>query len=169
MYSQYVRFCGCLSLCLCVRTCVRARARVRVCVCVRARARACVCVCVFVCACACARARALRIVSTDKILRFTNTLIIYYTIPSALPSTLFQAQPYGQAGTRWSCLPMTLMDSPGSVSRSHRITTGSRLPSSPSGSMSAIVVKVRPRCCHSEQVWAVTRPSVSTSSTTGLL
>ena len=42
------------------------------CVCVRACVRACVCVCVCVCVCM----DALRIVSTDKILRFTYTLII---------------------------------------------------------------------------------------------
>ena len=43
-----------------------------VCVCVCARARVCVCACV----CVRVRARALRIASTDKILRFINTLII---------------------------------------------------------------------------------------------
>ena len=55
-----------LFLSLNVRTRARARARVCVCVCVCVRAcvRACVCVCT------------LRIVSTDKILRFTNTFII---------------------------------------------------------------------------------------------
>ena len=38
----------------------------------------CVCVCVRVCVCVCARARvyALRIVSKDRILRFTNSLTI---------------------------------------------------------------------------------------------
>ena len=54
----------CVRACACA--CVRARARacVRACVCVRARARVCVCVC------------ALRIVSTDKIVRFVNTVLI---------------------------------------------------------------------------------------------
>ena len=47
-----------------------------VCVCVY------VCVCVCVCACARACARALRIVSMDKILRFTNTLIIINFVPT---------------------------------------------------------------------------------------
>ena len=49
-----------MCVCVCVRACVRACVRVCVCVCVRARARL----------------LALRIVSMDKSLRFTNTLII---------------------------------------------------------------------------------------------
>ena len=43
-------------------------------VCAGARVSVCVCVCVRACVCACARA--LRIVSTERILRFTNTIII---------------------------------------------------------------------------------------------
>ena len=66
--------CACVRVCVCVRACVRAS--------VRACVRACVCVCV-VCVCACARTRAsvyeLRLVPMDKILRFTNTLIIIIT------------------------------------------------------------------------------------------
>ena len=50
----------------------------------RACVRACVCVCVYecvcVCVCVCAGARALRIVSTDNILRFTDTLMIIITL-----------------------------------------------------------------------------------------
>ena len=66
-------------MCVCVRVCVRAcvLACVRACVRARARARVCVCVCVRACVrgfSACVRA--LRIVSKDKILRFTNALII---------------------------------------------------------------------------------------------
>ena len=45
-----------------------------VCSCVRVPV--CVCACVRVCVCVCARARALGIVSTDKIVRFINTLTI---------------------------------------------------------------------------------------------
>ena len=45
-----------------------------VCVCVCVCVRACVCVC----ACMCVHVYALRIVSMDKILHFTNTLIIFY-------------------------------------------------------------------------------------------
>ena len=49
-----------------------------VCVCVCVNMHACVCVFVHVCVCvyACVCGRMLRIVSTGKILRFTNTLII---------------------------------------------------------------------------------------------
>ena len=59
--------------------CVRARARTYECLCVRvhACARVCVCACVRARACAraCVRVHALRIVTTDKILRFINILI----------------------------------------------------------------------------------------------
>ena len=51
-----------MSVCACVRACVR------VCVCVRACVRVC----------------ALKIVSMDTVLRFTNTLIIIITYPSCL-------------------------------------------------------------------------------------
>ena len=76
---------------MCVRACVRAcvhacvRACVRVCVCVCECVRVWVCACVCVCACvrACVRACvcvSARVVSTDKILRFTNALIIVIII-----------------------------------------------------------------------------------------
>ena len=65
-----VRTCACVCVrvcvCACVRVCMRARA------CVRARAR----VCLSVCVCACPCVYALKIVSTDKILHFRNTVII---------------------------------------------------------------------------------------------
>ena len=49
------------------------------CVCVRACVRACVCVCVRVC-CARARARALRIiVTTNRIFRFINALLLLFS------------------------------------------------------------------------------------------
>ena len=51
-------------MCVCVCLCVR------VCVCVH------VCVCLTVCACVVTREHALKIVSMDKILRFTETFII---------------------------------------------------------------------------------------------
>ena len=54
--------CVCLYICVCVHLCVC------VCACVRASVRACV------------RAPALRIVSMDKIFRFTNQLIIIITL-----------------------------------------------------------------------------------------
>ena len=47
----------------------------------RKRARVCVCVC----ACVRVRARTLRIVSVDKIVRFTNTLIIIYLLLLYVP------------------------------------------------------------------------------------
>ena len=52
--------------------------QVPVCVCVCEHACMCVCVCAHVCVCvyACVCGCMLRIVSTGKILRFTNTLII---------------------------------------------------------------------------------------------
>ena len=62
------RVCVRESVCVCERERERVRARVCVCVC----ARVCVCVCVR--ACVCVRVHELRIVSTDKILPFTNTL-----------------------------------------------------------------------------------------------
>ena len=57
-------FFWCVCVCVCVRACVCA------CVCV------CVCVCVRLCVRSAVRAYALRIVSTDKILRFIKTLIV---------------------------------------------------------------------------------------------
>ena len=73
-----------LCVCVCVHACARACVRAYVCACVCVCARACVraCVrarvhaCVHACVCVYGRARALRAVSMDKILRFTNTLII---------------------------------------------------------------------------------------------
>ena len=71
------------GMCVCVRACVHVCMCVRacpVCVCVRA----CVCVCVCVCAsvfeyvCMCVYMGALRIVSTIKILRLINILLVYY-------------------------------------------------------------------------------------------
>ena len=65
-----------------------------VCVFVRACVRACLCACVraCVCVCVCARARArlyaLRIVHTDRILRFINSLIIIIKIIKVLRSRL---------------------------------------------------------------------------------
>ena len=58
-------------VCVCVRACVRACSRVRACACVRA----CVCACVRACV------YALRIVSTDKILRFIETFTIIIILP----------------------------------------------------------------------------------------
>ena len=60
--------CGCACVCACVRVCV------------------CVCVCVRVCV----RARALRIVSMDKTLRFTNTSIIIITNWLPVPAKYIQ-------------------------------------------------------------------------------
>ena len=67
-----------VQLSICVNKVLTSQcARVCVCECVRACVHACVCVCVCVCVCTrlCTRASALRIVSTDKILRFINTFI----------------------------------------------------------------------------------------------
>ena len=58
-----------MCVCVCVCVCVRVRVCVHVCM----RVCVCLCVCERVRACA----RALNIVFMDKILRFTNTLIIY--------------------------------------------------------------------------------------------
>ena len=66
----YAHACACVHACVCVCVCVCTH--VHACMCV------CVCVCVCVHACACVRVYALRIVSTDKTLRFINTLIINY-------------------------------------------------------------------------------------------
>ena len=67
----------CAGACVCVFV----RAYDCVCACVRACVRVCVCVCVYDCVCAGVRARVsvCRIVSMDRILRFTNTLIIINT------------------------------------------------------------------------------------------
>ena len=73
-----------VCVCVCVRACVRACVRVRACVYVFVCMCVCVCVCecvrlhmcVCVCVCVSTRARPLRIVSMEKFLRFTNTLII---------------------------------------------------------------------------------------------
>ena len=62
--------CVCVYVCVCVRACVRAC----VCVCARARARA--------------RVYALRIVHTDRILRFINSYIIIIKIIKVLRSRL---------------------------------------------------------------------------------
>ena len=72
--------CVCVYMCVCVWACVRAC----LCACVRA------CVRVRVCVCARARARvyALRIVHTDRILRFINSLIIIIKIIKVLRSRL---------------------------------------------------------------------------------
>ena len=64
---------------MCVCVCVCACVSLWVCVCMCARA--CTCVCVHACA------RMLRIVSVDKILRFTNSLIINYLINSNFKHT----------------------------------------------------------------------------------
>ena len=70
----------CVCVCVCVRACVRSCVRAWVCADMRACVRVCVCVC----------ARALRIVSMDKILRFTNTVIIinYYQIKAWICMTV---------------------------------------------------------------------------------
>ena len=62
------------GVCACVHVCVRACVHACMCVCMQER----VCVCVSVRACAHVRVYALRIVSTDKILRFKNTYYYYY-------------------------------------------------------------------------------------------
>ena len=96
-----VRVCVCVCVCVCVRACVRAG--VRACVRARARARARVCVCVCVCVCV------LRIVSMDKILSFTDTLIIAI-ICSSMHSTANAS--VGTETEVWPGQPHTLITRP---------------------------------------------------------
>ena len=76
-----VPMCVCVCVfyvCVCVCTCVRACVRACVCACVCMRVCVRACGCVRACVCVRVRARALRILTMDKILRFTNTVIIIY-------------------------------------------------------------------------------------------
>ena len=67
----------CVPVCVCMCVCVRMRACACVCVCVRACMRACVRACVRTHVCV----YVLSIVSMDKILYFTNTLIVINHVP----------------------------------------------------------------------------------------
>ena len=62
--------CVCMPVCVCIYVCVHAS--VCVCVCVHMCAHMFVCVCV----CVCVHGYALRIVSTDNVLRFINIFIL---------------------------------------------------------------------------------------------
>ena len=85
--TRHRTMCVCESACMCVRACACVLMRVGACVYLCVPVYICVCVsacvlcarvCACVSACVCAYICALSLVSKDTILRFINTLVIYY-------------------------------------------------------------------------------------------